>query len=378
MPSLGADMEAGTLVEWLKAPGDRVSRGDIVAVVETQKGAIEIEIFEDGVMQRHLVEPGQTVPVGAPMALVNGGAPVAAAEAPAAPPPRAQVPIAPPLPIREAPVEPGRLRVSPVARRRAGELGIDLGTLRGSGLDGVVTLADVESVEAPPREPPAATPRAAMREAIAAAMSRANREIPHYHLRHTVDLAPMTAWLELVNEQRPVTERLLPGVVFLKATALALREMPELNGFWRDGGFRPGEGIHVGWAISLRGGGLIAPAILDADTLSLSEAMAAMRDLVRRARAGGLRSSEMSRATVTITSLGDNGVEAVHGVIYPPQVALIGFGRTVIRPWVVNGGVEPRPLVEISLAGDHRAGDGARGARFLNILDQLLREPERL
>ena len=383
MPSLGADMEAGTLVEWLKAPGEHVSKGDIIAVVETQKGAIEIEIFEDGVIGELLVEPGQKVPVGAPLALVNGAAD---AEPVAAPPPTpveeevaVVVPAAPSPPTAPKPAAGPRPRISPAARRRATELGVDIAAVIGKGDGGAITLQDVEShAKAPPAKPPAEAQKAAMRQAISAAMARSNREIPHYHLSDTVDLAPMTEWLETANRDRPVTERLLAGAVILKAVALALREVPDLNGYWRDDAFAPADAVNVGWATSLRGGGLIAPAIVEADKLTLDEVMVAMRDLVKRARAGGLRSSELSEGTVTVTSLGDNGVESVHGVIYPPQVALVGFGRIERRPWVVGEDVVPRTVVTTSLSADHRASDGQRGAKFLNVLDRLLQEPERL
>ena len=382
MPSLGADMEAGTLVEWLKAPGDAVSRGDIVAVVDTQKGAIEIEIFEDGVIEKLLVEPGQKVPVGAALALVNGG--TGAEEAPAEPPPaveKAEVETPPPAPrpsIVSSDTGPRR-RITPAARRRAGELGVDLSTIDGSGDGGAITLSDVESqAGAMPVETGPDSAKAAMRQAIASAMVRSNREIPHYHLGNTVDLTRALQWLEDANRDRPVTGRLLAGAVFLKAVALALREVPDLNGTWEQGAFRPSDDINVGWATSLRGGGLIAPAVRQADRSSLVDIMTAMRDLVKRARSGGLRSSELSEGTVTVTSLGDNGVDYVHGVIYPPQVALVGFGKIERRPWVVDDAVQPRDLVTTSLSADHRASDGQHGAKFLKVLDRLLQEPERL
>jgi pyruvate dehydrogenase E2 component (dihydrolipoamide acetyltransferase) len=217
-----------------------------------------------------------------------------------------------------------------------------------------------------------------MRRAIAAAMARSKREIPHYYLSHTVDFGAALAWLEGFNARHPVPERLLPAVLLLKASALALREVPQLNGTWSADAFHPGEGIHVGWAIALRGGGLVAPAIRDADQRSLPDLMAAMRDLVQRARSGGLRSSELTSPTATVTSLGDRGAESVIGIIYPPQVALMGFGTVSIRPWVVDRRVEPRPLVAISLAGDHRASDGHLGARLLNTIARLLQEPQKL
>ena len=153
------------------------------------------------------------------------------------------------------------------------------------------------------------------------------------------------AWLEGFNAKQEPAGRLLPAVLFLKASALALRQAPQLNGTLVDGAFVPGEGVHIGWAVSLRGGGLIAPAIRDVDLKSLVEAMAAMRDVIQRARSGGLRSSELSSATITVTSLGDRGAEAAQGIIYPPQVAIVGFGRVALRPWVVDGRVEARPIV---------------------------------
>ncbi len=151
-----------------------------------------------------------------------------------------------------------------------------------------------------------------------------------------------------------------------------------MNGFWIDGGFRPGTGIHVGSAIALRGGGLIAPAVHDTDRKRLPEVMRELRDLVMRARAGGLRSSEMTEPTITVTSLGDEGVEVVHGIIYPPQVALVGFGRPIERAWVADGAVAVRTVVDVTLAADHRQTDGHLGARFLARVAELLRTPEEL
>lgn len=371
MPALGADMEDGTLVEWLKQPGDHVERGDIVAVVETQKGAIEIEIFETGTIDELLVEPGQKVPVGAVMAMVNGGAEAAISAPVPEPEPATPLP-APELQPPAAGAE--RLRISPAARRRGEALGIALDGVRGTGAEGAITLDDVERAAEQPR----AAPRAAMREAIATAMARSKREIPHFYLGTTIDMTEALIWLERTNLDRPVSGRLLPGALLLKAVALALRETPQLNGFWRDGAVRPGDGIHVGWAVSLRGGGLIAPAIHDADGKSLDELMAALRDLVKRARGGGLRSSELADGTITVTSLGEQGVEEVYGVIYPPQLALVGLGKVVERPWAADGAVVVRRVLRATLSADHRAVDGHIGGLFLAALDRLLQEPEKL
>jgi pyruvate dehydrogenase E2 component (dihydrolipoamide acetyltransferase) len=209
-------------------------------------------------------------------------------------------------------------------------------------------------------------------------MSRSKREIPHYYLTEPIPMARALGWLARENEKRAVTERLLMGVVQLKAVALALAKAPELNGFWIDGGFKPGAGVHVGVAISIRQGGLISPAIHDVDRKSLGELMRDLSDLVARARAGSLRSSEMSDPTITVTNLGETGAESVLGVIYPPQVALVGFGRIDARPWVEEGSVRVMPVTIASLSADHRASDGMRGARFLAELRERLQHPEEL
>ena len=399
MPSLGADMEAGTLIQWLVKTGDRVKRGDVIAVVETQKGAIEVEIFDDGVVSELVVPVGRKVPVGTVLAHIADGkaaqpsvaplpAPPVAAPAPTAARPAAPIPPAvTTAPILRPPVTleaPGqRAKVTPAARRRAAELGLDPASLRGTGVDGSVTLADVEAAKTAPMAKPDQLRRTAalppdMRKAIAAAMSRAKREIPHYYLTQTVDLEAALTWLEATNRNRPPPDRILPATLFLKATALALREVPRLNGTFEDGEFRPGSGIHVGWAISLRGGGLIAPAIHDTDACSLTELMTALRDLVQRARSGGLRSSELTLPTITVTNLGERGAESVAGIIYPPQVALVGFGRVVTRPWVVDGAVVVRPVINVSLAADHRVTDGHIGGQLLVAIDRLLQEPGKL
>ena len=216
-----------------------------------------------------------------------------------------------------------------------------------------------------------------MRHAIGALMARSKREIPHYYLATTIDLGPSMDWLAGTNVARPPAARLLPAALLLKATAIASQRVPAMNGMFRDR-FEPASGVHLGVAIALRGGGLIAPAIHDADRLPLDELMAALRDLVQRARAGALRSSEMADPTITVTNLGDQGVDEVFGVIYPPQVSLVGFGKIAHRPWAVDGLLGVRPLVRATLAADHRASDGHDGARFLAAIDALLQQPEAL
>jgi pyruvate dehydrogenase E2 component (dihydrolipoamide acetyltransferase) len=296
---------------------------------------------------------------------------------PAAVAPPAAPPIVPPAPRVAAPGE--RIRVSPLARQAAARLGVDLAAVRGTGAGGAVTLEDVErAAAAPPAPGRPRLDRARMRQTIAAAMTRAKREIPHYYLAHTIDMQRALAWLAGENTRRPVTERLLYNVLLLKAVALAVREVPELNSVWRGEHAEPSERVHLGVAVSLRGGGLVAPALHDADRAPIGELMGALRDLVQRARSGGLRSSELSDPTITVTSLGEQGIETVFGIVYPPQVAIVGFGRLAERPWVVDGAVVPRPLVTVTLSADHRVSDGHRGGLFLAAVDRLLQAPERL
>ena len=390
LPSLGADMDKGKLLEWRVKPGDSVKRGDIVAVVDTSKVAVDVEIWNDGTVYELIAQPGVTIPVGTVIAtlLAPGETPEAAeAERRGRPAPAAaRVPIEAAL-VAAAPVPtaaPGeRRRVSPVARRRAAELGIDAETVAGTGPHGSVTLVDVERAAAAARAAPAAPAaqadkQAEMRRAIAAAMSRSKREIPHYYLSEPVPLQVASNWLAAENAKRPLTERLLMASLFLKAVALACVKYPDMNGFYREGRFEPGASAHVGVAISLRQGGLIAPAIHDAQEKSLTQLMQDLTDLVKRTRAGSLRSSEMSDPTITVTNLGDQGVEAVFGVIYPPQVALVGFGRVEDRPCLIDGGLRIIPAVTASLSADHRVSDGHRGALFLAEIRKLMQQPETL
>lgn len=425
MPSLGADMVEGTLLEWLVKPGDTVHKGDIVAVVDTAKAAVEVESFVEGVVEQLTVVPGTTVPVGAVLATFGGAAPVPAGAPPPAPAERHPTAAAAPSPLvrRDAerlgvnlsrvvgtgsggsitrhdvtlaaeaaapPAPPGpvarqaRPRATPYARRLAEELGVDLAALTPADREPIrandvrAAASGVSTVPSAPAQVAHTSQPDAMRAAIASLMARSKREIPHYYLATSVDLARAVDWLHQRNRDLPVSERLVPAALLLKATALAAQAAPALNGFWVEDSFQPASQVHLGIAISLRGGGLIAPALHDAANLSLSDLMAQLRDLVTRARSGRLRGSELSDPTLTVTNLGEQGVELVHGVIYPPQVALVGFGRVVERPWAVGGLIGVRPVTTVTLAGDHRATDGFTGARFLADIEQRLQQPEEL
>jgi pyruvate dehydrogenase E2 component (dihydrolipoamide acetyltransferase) len=388
MPSLGADMEAGILVEWLKRPGDGVKRGDIVAVVETDKGAIEVEIFEDAIIDRLLVDVGAKVPVGTPLASLRtmGQAgsvgPVAVAPPGAAAAAKKQAaPLLPPAATIVPPVGVAtRPRASPAARRIARERGMDLSGVAGSGPGGAVISTDIEKAAgaAKPRAVERGIDLAAMRRAIGAAMARSKREIPHYYLSQPIDLTKAMAWLDAANAERTPAERLLLQVLVLRAVALALRGRPGFNGFYTVDGFQPSERIHIGTAVAVRGGGLVAPAIHDVDRLTPNELMSRLRDLIARVRAGTLRSSELTDPTVTVSSLGERGAEALFGVIYPPQVAILGFGAPASRPWLVGSSIEARTIVTVSLAADHRVTDGHFGSLLLADIDRLLQQPDKL
>lgn len=383
MPTLGSDMTEGTLVEWKKNVGDRVIKGEIIAEVDTEKSVIEVESFYTGVIQQFITQPGDTVPVGTVMAVIREeGKPIEQCEMKTEAKPVKQSPPSPVTgPIISPPSEPGRLRISPAAKQLVAELRLDPSMLKGTGPGGAITLDDVRAAAAvPTNEPPpiAIDRQTRIREIIAAAMARSKREIPHYYLSTTIDLGRAMAWLKAENLKRPVTDRLLYVVLLIKAVALALRQVPELNAVRKEGAVVQIPDIHIGIAVSLRQGGLVAPAIHHTDKQSLGELMTRFQDLVKRARAGTLRSSEFSDPTITVTSLGEQGVETVFGVIYPPQVALVGFGKVVERPWIIDGQVVPRPVVTASLSADHRVTDGHRGAVFLSIVDRLLQEPGQL
>ncbi|MFO0695208.1 MAG: dihydrolipoamide acetyltransferase family protein [Polyangiales bacterium] len=462
MPSLGADMDAGTLVEWKKPLGAFVKRGEILAEVETDKGVISVEAFHEGVVERYLVEPGTRVPVGTPLAMIGEG-PARSPGVVLPPPPEPAVAIAasavllPPPPSSAPPtvaqisdslvegskgmtisarhlatelsVDPagvigtgkhgtitrsdvaakataggaakggstappprppaeGRVRVTPFALRRAAELGVPIGACRPSGPDGAVVAADVEraaqvlsaaAARAPKPDTTAnLTPEQRMRRAIGAAMSRSKRDIPHYYVTHTLDLAPALEALAAHNAAVPMSERVLPAVLLLRAAALALKKVPELNAKWTGEEAPPIAEVHLGVAIALRKGGLVAPPIPNADRLSMPEIMAKLDDLVMRSRSGGLTATELAGGTITVTSLGDRGVESLLPIIYPPQVAIVGFGKILTRPWVVGDAVVPRPVVTATLAADHRVSDGHRGGLYLAEIESLLSNPERL
>ena len=435
MPSLGADMDEGRIVEWLVAPGDHVERGQIVVIVQTEKSDIEVEVFESATVDEILVGEGELVPVGTPIARMVPDHPSAAPVEEPEPEPAAAEPAASSAPAAPAAAaggpgvesEAGHV-TSPVLRHLAEELHVDATHLHGSGPGGRIVRADVERAARPagrritPRArrlmvernlaperfadrslvtgadvlaAPAAAPsiepstseaapeqRAAtertrqesMRRHIAELMSRSWREIPHYHLAQRLDLSVALEHLGAANEQRPLAERIVPGALLLCAAARAARKVPQCNGWWHGGRFEGSDTVDLGLVLSLRSGGVIVPTIQRADELSPAEMMERMTELVQRARQGRLRSSHLGEASITVTSLGERGADEVIGVIHPPQVALVGFGavRNEVWPEADGTGIVVRPTVHATLAGDHRATDGVVGSRLLTQMQSLL------
>jgi len=440
MPSLGADMEDAVLVEWKVKKGDQVRKGDIIAEIETVKGAIDVEVFEDGIVEKIMAKPGQKLPVGAVLAFINTDSvklhiavdpeeekpkekpmeipPVK--DPPESIPPIEIPPIGDPKrdpippeivpttdPVRQPPPPEvpfsknkingsTRIKASPLAKRIASDLGIDLQVISSSHDSGVIHKIDVENYVKTQRkiqetipgksevastisaQIPATSKKEKMRSAIAAAMSRSNREIPHYYLETSIDMKKALEWLENENQKRKVKERLLSVVLLLKATALALVEVPALNAYWTEDGHQIQEAINIGFTISLRQGGLVIPAIQQVDQKSLGVIMEEVTDVIQRARTAKLRSSELTEGTITITNVGERGAEKVFGIIYPPQVALIGFGKIIEKPWAVDEMLAIHPVLTVTLAGDHRATDGMTGSRFLEKLNLLLQNPQQL
>lgn len=370
LPSLGADMDVGTVIEWRVAVGDRVERGDIVAIVSTEKSDIDVETWDSGIVAELIAPIDEEIEVGQPLLALGSDAPPTEDQRPTEPT-RAD--------------DPTRVRASPLARRLAAEQNVALASLTGSGPEGAILANDVSATPAPPAPPAPATPGerseppiSGMRRAIAERMSRSNQAIPHYHLERDIDMTAGLDWLTEHNVDRPIAERVVPAALLACAVARAAHDVPSLNGTWPDDRFVAGPSVDLGIVVSLRGGGLVTPTVADADGLEPDQMMAIMREMVTAARKGQLRSRWMAPASITITNLGENGADRVAGIIFPPQVALVGFGRIADRPGVVDGAVLPRKVVTATLSGDHRATDGVEGSRFLAVVATVLEDPERL
>ncbi len=423
MPQMGAEMKEGTILRWLKKEGDPVERGEVIAEIETDKANVEIEAFEGGVFRKALANEGDTVPVGTVIAIIGapdedisayvGATPApAAAQAGPAPAPEGERPAAgaeaparrgerPAAAVTEAPATPapsapptsgdGRVRASPLARRLAQELGIDLTQVRGTGPDGRIVRRDVEAyaaqraqapaaaapAAAPPPPPPTGVevvPMSRMRQAIARNMAASKREAPHYYLTLDVDMTEAQRVRAEINAFTDETGRVTVNDLVVKAVARALEAHPIFNSWFVDGEIRRHEAINVCIAIALDDG-LIAPALLDVAHKSLGQIARESRNLAERARQGKLRSEELTAGTFTVTNLGAFGVETLIGIIQPPQTAILGVGAIVPKPVVREDAIVVREVMKLALSADHRVTDGAQGARFLTDIARFLEHP---
>jgi len=393
MPQMGADMQEGTILRWLKKEGEAVERGEIIAEIETDKANVEIEAYDSGVLRRILLAEGTTVPVGQVIAVIaapgddisryeGAAAPAQATRPGAAPKPAAA---ARERPEAEAPPpEAGGVHASPAARRLAEELGVDLSRVRGTGPDGRILRSDIESA-AKSREPagPAAVPPAAdaeapamsrMRQAIARRMTQSKREAPHYYLTMEIDMTEAERLRRQLNEAAEDEAHISVNDVIVKAVAKALHRHPIFNSWFVDGQVQQQEALNIGVAIALDEG-LIAPAILDCGQKGLADIARAGRDLAERARSGVLKAEEYSGATFTVSNLGMYGVETLIAIIPPPQTAILGVGVVREVPAVHDGEIVVREQMKVAFSADHRVTDGALGARFLAELRNFLENP---
>jgi pyruvate dehydrogenase E2 component (dihydrolipoamide acetyltransferase) len=408
MPRLSDSMEEGTILQWFVSEGDAVVEGQPLVEVETDKASVTYESEHDGTVLALGAQVGDSVAVGAVMVTIgdpgeavgrpgampaavsaSGGAPAPAATAsppgPAAPPPAA----APPAPVLRS--AGGRTKASPLARRIAAELGVDLATLAGSGPQGRVIRADVERSARGPATtgnggpaPAAGTARGEttreeltrLQQTIARRMAESRATVPDFELRAEVD---MTRAVALREQMREVTDRPPSYNDFLvKAAALALREFPRVNGAYRDGGFEHYGRVNVGIAVAAQDA-LVVPTIFDADARSLSEIGSIARELAAKVRDGSITPGDLSGSTFSISNLGMYGTDSFSAVINPPQAAILAVGSLKLRPVVDESDpahpVVARPTILLTLACDHRILYGADGARFLARLRELLEAP---
>ena len=416
MPRLSDTMEQGTIGRWLKAEGDAIKEGDVLAEIETDKATMEFQAYADGTLLKILVGDGETADLGAPIALVGeegeavpetaSGANGASAAAPAEPAAAAE-PAAEPAPA-VAPAGNGSvpegIRISPIARRMADTAGLSLAALagKGSGPEGRIVKADVEraiaaggAVSAPTAAAPApaAPPRPApvvitgedevreltpMLKAVAKRMSDSKSAVPHFYLTAEIDMTRAAQTRAELNEGLAATgEKISINDLIVRACAMALVENPQAHRSYVDGRHIYHAHANIGIAVALDDG-LIVPVLRAADARTLRETAIATRDLGLRARAGGLKQNEIEGGTFTISNLGMMGVHSFAAIINPPESAILAVGGTADRPVVVDGQIAVRSIMTVTLACDHRACSGADGARLLQSIKRILQAPTML
>ncbi len=380
MPRLSDSMEEATVLQWLKRPGDAVAKGEPLVEVETDKATVVYEAERAGVLEEVLVDDGGTAALGAVIARmrVEGAAPAAAAPAPAAPAASPR-----PAPALEARPSTGRHRATPVARRLAGQLGVSLGGVAGTGPGGRIVRADVRaaggngSADAGGRGEVQVLELTATQRTIAQRMSESRREIPEFTLEAEVD---MEAAARLRDELRAAGREPLPSFndFVVRAAALALREFPRVNASFEGAAVHAYSRINVGIAVATDDA-LIVPTIHDADAKSVFELAAESRSLAEKVRSRSIGPGDLADGTFTVSNLGMFGVRRFTAVINHPQAAILAVGEVTARPFVVaEGALVARRLMDVSLSCDHRIVYGAEAARFLQRLRNLLEEPAQL
>jgi pyruvate dehydrogenase E2 component (dihydrolipoyllysine-residue acetyltransferase) len=432
MPRLSDTMSEGRLIKWHKKEGDKVAPGDILAEVETDKANMDFESFDEGVLLKILIGDGQTAPVGGPVAIIGKAgedvsdllakvksgepapAPKAAAPAPATPKPaEKQAPAAPvetkpvakpqpaPAPQTRTPTptapsgngQQGRIVASPLARRIADERGIDLKQIRGSGPGGRIIKEDVERFEPgaaaapavareptpsfvppPPTVVPSGEPQplSMMRKTIARRMTEAKQQTPHFYLTAEADMDAAVAFRGQVNEALGV--KISFNDLVVKACALALRRIPQVNASWADGGIIVHDRVHVGVAVAIEEG-LITPVVQDADMKSLGAIAREVQELAALARDRKLRPEHYTGGTFTVSNLGMFGVEEFAAIINPPEAAILAVGAVRKIPVVKGDQLAIGNRMKVTLSGDHRVIDGATGAKFLQEVLRILEHP---
>ncbi|MCM6773583.1 2-oxo acid dehydrogenase subunit E2 [Nocardia sp. CDC159] len=400
MPRLSDTMEEGVVSAWLKQVGDKVTRGEVLAEIETDKALMELEAYDDGVLEQILAEAGARVPIGETIAIVGDGNGAAAAPKPAAPEPEkpAPAPESAPRPAAEpvaAPANGKRPKSSPLARKIAGELGVDLNTVTGTGPGGRITRQDVESArrlepepaarQEPARQQPTPAgdydeiPLTTIQQVSAKRLTESKQQAPHIYLTTAIDVTDLLAFRAEINRTLEEAGKTKVSVndLLVKAVASTLRTDPSVNVSVAGDKLLRHRGIHLGIAVATPAG-LLVPVIRDADRKSVSEIAAESRDKATRARDRKLRGDEMSGGTFTISNLGMFGVEQFTAVINPPESAILAVGAAQDELRLADDRVIARKILRVTLSADHRAIDGAVAARFLQQLRELLEHPLRI
>ena len=402
MPKMGYDMREGTVVKWHKSEGEEVTRGEVIADIETDKATVEFEAYTSGVLRRIVADEGVAIPVGELIAIIAGADEVieeGPEDLPSGSPPEAPGPeaVAPPTEaMAETTPQPaaappardgGRLLASPIARRLAQERGIDLALITGTGPGGRIVEKDVLefSPAAVPSSPAAiaAAPSgeridlSRMRQAIARVTVDSKREAPHFYVTAEVDMGKAMSLRRDLNDALPAENRVSVNDLILKACAIVLGRYPKFNGSFQGDHLRLNSSINIGIAIALEAG-LIVPGISNCQDKSLQELAAASKDLIARANSGTLRNEEYSGTTFSISNLGMFDVDSFAAIIFPPHAAVLAVGTVKSQPVVRDGELAVGQVMKATLSTDHRVADGAEAAQFLVEVKKLLESPVRL